>query len=568
MSGPLPWRQLSLVFLLWSGLTILPYLQAASFPPKGRWFTGFFHYQDDLYQDLSFVEQARRGELAFKNKFDIRPQQGFLINLEWAGAGLLARALGLGPIGGFHALGFVAAFVFVAAAARVLLSGGCRSLPWALGIVLAGGGLGWFRLWMGARQWTLPDLATTLFPWNQRLAGGPHALLGSGLFLWALVGFVEWRAGRPRRRWLVPATLLGLIRPFDLGIFGATAAVVLALEAPRAPNPWRHWLRAVLDLVWLVPVLFYDLLAFALHPAFAVWSGAQNAIAWSGLGELFLSLGPAAAIGFAGLRKPPPIELAASLRRALAVAALCMAALSTSASFGFQFLNSLGAVVLSMAALGLRERWLPLAASALAPSSLVLLWQAWNPSPQLFAPRDYQETVRLLERRCRSGDVLVAPIDLSLLVAGLTPCHVALGHWVLTPEREARGRESERFYDPATSAAWRVEYLRSIGAAFVALPGGKGAWLGDGSGFRPLLGTPLLELWAGSARRPRAGRSARPRWPAQGGYESDAVETKRQQPQHPNPEVEDVVLEQPSQDRAKKVRREHRRGSAFAGEFA
>ena len=500
MSGPFPWRQVSLLFLLWSGLTMLPYFQAAAFPPQGRWFTGFFQYQDDLYQDLSFVEQARRGELLFKNKFDVRPQAGFLINLEWAGAGLLARALGLGPIGGFHVLGFVAAFVFVAAAARVLLSGGCRSLPWGLGLVLAGGGLGWFRLWMGVRQWTLPDLATTLFPWNQRLAGGPHALLGSGLFLWALVGFVEWRAGQPRLRWLLPATLLGLIRPFDLGIFGVTATIVLALEAIRALNRWRHCLRAALDLVWLLPVLFYDLLAFALHPSFAVWSGAQNAIAWSGLGELAVSLGPAVALAFAGSRKLAPTELAASLRRALAVAALCMAVLSTSASFGFQFLNSLGAVVLSMAALGLRERWLPIVASALAPSSFVLLWQAFNPSPHLFAPRDYQESVRLLEHRCQAGDVLVAPIDLSLLVAGLTPCHVALGHWVLTPERETRGRESERFYDPATSAAWRVEYLRRIGAVFVALPAGRGAWLGAGSGFRPLLGTPLLELWAGAPR--------------------------------------------------------------------
>ncbi len=505
MSGPVSWRRVSLLFLLWSGLTILPYVQAATLPPKGRWFTGFFHYQDDLYQDLSFVEQACRGQLLFQNKFDVRPQEGFLVNLEWAGAGLLARALGLGPIGGFHALGFVAAFVFTAAAARILFLGGCRSVGWGLAVVLAGGGLGWVALTAGARQWSLPDLATTLFPWNQRLAGGPHALLGSGLFLWALAGLVEWRAGASRRRFLIPAALLGLIRPFDLGIFGVTAAVVLLLESRRAANPWRSWSSGVLDLVWLVPVLFYDVLAFALHPSFSVWSGGQNTIAWSGLGPLALALGPAAALGIAGWRRAAPSELAASLRQALTAAALCMAALSTSASFGFQFLNSLGAVVLLLGALGLRGRLLPVAALALCPSSLVLLWQAWNPSPQLFAPRDYRESTQVLERRCRPGDILVAPIDLSLLVAGLTPCHVALGHWVLTPDRETRGRESERFYDAVTPPAWRVAYLETIGAAFVALPAGKGHWLGDASAFGPLLGTPLLELWARNAQADRRG---------------------------------------------------------------
>lgn len=486
-----------MAFVLWSLLTILPFLQAAAFPPKGRWFTGFFHYQDDLYQDLSFVEQARRGEFVFRNKFDLRPQEGFLIDLEWAGAGLLAHALGLGPIGGFHALGFVAAFVFVAAAARILFASGCRSPSWALGIVLAGGGLGWLRLWMGARAWTLPDLATTLFPWNQRLAGGPHALLGSGLFLWALVGFVEWRAGRSRLRWLVPAALLGLIRPFDLGVFCIASPIVLALDVLRGPNPWRRWFQAAFDLVWLAPILWYDLLAFGLHPSFAVWSGAQNAIAWLDLRELVWALGPAAAIGLLGFRGASAWSgLAAPLRRALAVSAVCMAALSMSASFGFQFLNSVGVVVLTLAALSVRERWLPIAAGALAPSSFVLLWQAFNPSPQLFAPHDYREAVELLERRCRPGDVLVAPIDLSILVAGLTPCHVAIGHWVLTPDREARGRESERFYDPATSAGWRIAYLRGIGAGFVALPAGRGGWLGDDQTFRRLLATPLLEVWA------------------------------------------------------------------------
>ena len=502
-----------LAFAAWSTLTILPFLQASALPPKGRWFTGFFHYQDDLYQDLSFVEQARRGQLLFRNKFDIRDQEGFLINLEWGAAGVLARALRLGPIGGFHVLGFVAAFGFVVAASRVLLAGGCRSLLWGLALVLGGGGLGWLRFWMGDRAWALPDLATTLFPWNQRLAGGPHALLGSGLFLWALLGLVESRSGGSRLRWLVPAALLGLIRPFDLGLFCVTAVVLLGIEASGQSSPGRHWLRGCLDLAWLAPVLFYDVLAFTLHPSFAVWSSAQNSIASPGAASLAWALAPAAVLAAAGLWGSASGELALRLRRALAVATLCMVGLSVIVSYGFQFLNSLGSVLLLLAALGTHQRWLPVVAGVLAPSSLLLLWQAFNPSPQLFAPRDYQAAVRALERSCRPGDVLVAPINLSILVAGLTPCHVALGHWVLTPDREARGRESERFYDPSTSAAWRLEYLSSLRAAFVALPAGRAESLGPEPGFRRILVTPLLELWA-----------------AQRGDERDRVQREGQQP--------------------------------------
>lgn len=506
MSDRLPWGRVLLAFALWSGLTFVPYLQAWSHPPAGRWFTGFFHYQDDLYQDLSFVEQARRGQLAFRNKFDMRPHEGFLVNVEWGAAGIAARLLGLGPIGGFHALGFVAALVFVVGVARVLQLGGAQRPSWGLALVLLGGGLGWARLWSGGAQWTLPDLSTTLFPWNQRLAGGPHALLGSGLFLLALLGFVEARAGGSRLRFLLPAGLLGLIRPFDMGLFGVTALALLISEVAGGACPWRRGVGAAADLAWLLPVLFYDWLAFSLHPSFAVWSGAQNTIASPGLAALGWALGPAAALALLGVRRPAPGDSAALLRRSLVLAAACMLALSGLASFGFQFLNSLGGVLLALAGCSLPARWLPAAVVALAPSSLVLLHQALNPSPQLFAPRDYEAAVAVLKDRCEPGAALVAPIDLSLLVAGLTPCHVVLGHWVLTPERLARGEESDRFYDARTSARWRRGYLCAVGAPFAALPAGRGSWLGEDAAYRPLLATPLLELWERSPPGPRAGR--------------------------------------------------------------
>jgi hypothetical protein len=415
----------------------------------------------------------------------------------------------LGPIGGFHAAGFLAALGFVLAAAQVLQAAQHERPVWSLALVLSGGGLGWLRWSWGAEAWRLVDLSTTLFPWNQRLAGGPHALLGSGLFLFALHGFVLSRRGGARLRWLLPASLLGLVRPFDLGLFAVTAAVVVGWEAASDPGWWRSFVRGTFELAALLPVLFYDWLAFAWHPSFAPWSGGQNSIASPGAIELASALGPAAALAVAGSRRPAPSAAAAQMRRALWASAACMLALSQTATFGFQFLNSLGGVVLVLAALAVPGRYTPFAVAALAPSSLVLLWQAFNPSPVLFPPRDYRAAVEVLESRCQPGDALIAPIDLSLLVAGLTPCHVVLGHWVLTPEREARGRESERFYDPNTSAAWRRAYLGAVEAAYVALPAGRGEWLA-GCGLVPLLATPMLEIW-GQPPAARAGAERPPR---------------------------------------------------------
>jgi hypothetical protein len=90
---------------------------------------------------------------------------------------------------------------------------------------------------------------------------------------------------------------------------------------------------------------------------------------------------------------------------------------------------------------------------------------AWPPPGRFFsgafAFQDdfYQYLGFHLKQECRPGNVLLAPMDPGLIVAGLAPCLVVLGHRVLTPGFASRVEEVRRFYTRETSPLWRRGYL-------------------------------------------------------------------------------------------------------------
>jgi len=406
------------------------------------------------------------------------------VNLGWWLAGLFAWVSG-GPAWGFHALGLVAAAVFVSGAVRSLSAQGCSGTAraWATALVLAGSGLGWM---IAGRGDLLPDLHMGLFPSAQRLLGNAHALLASGLLVWALTLHGEWRAGTmPRWVWLLVAATLGLVRPFDLVLLVGSVVIRSTSRGRRAE---------MLQLTWLAPVVVYDALAFGFHPAFSTWSSSQNVVAVPGAGPLFLALGPAASLAVAALR--PRTGSGGEVQGAfLAAAGTGLLLLLSPLSFGFQFASGLGALLLIPAAPAL-GRALPFASLALAPTSLLLLQQLALPPAHWFPPRDYAAAVAHLRAECRPQDLALAPPNLSLMTAAGSPCRVAFGHRVLTPDYETRLAEVQTFYAETTTPAWRREYLRGLGVRFVVLPQGREQWLA-GPNWRRVLSLPSLEIFAG-----------------------------------------------------------------------
>jgi hypothetical protein len=476
--------------------TSAPYLAAARQAPPGREFTGAFLYQDDFYQYLSFVEQAMRGAVLFRNKFDLRPYRPALLNLEWWTAGVFARALGGRPVAGFQVLRLLALAGLLLAAARLLSRAGLQGhrRAWGLALFATGGGLGWLRAWQGRQPWQVPDLLMGLYPFHQSLHN-THFLVGASLLLWSVVLHVEWRMGWASRwGWIAIASILGLCRPFDLATFILIAAGAAGFDAVRSGITGA---AKAFDLLWLLPVLAYDGLILGLHPSFRVWSGPQNLVLGPPRSEFLWALGLPAVLAVLALR-----DREASRRRVVeCLATWCISSailLTTGLSFSLQFLTSLGAAILLLAAVATPPRLLPIVTLSLSPTALLLLWKAFHPWPVAFAPSDELRAASFLKDSCGPLDVTLAPIETSLRIAALTPCRVVAGHRVLTPRYPSRVAEALRFYDPPTDAAWRARYVKEVGARYVLLPAGASGWLGSAP-YAPVLRLSLLEVWQATA---------------------------------------------------------------------
>jgi len=466
----------TLVSVLWLALTAAPHLQAALWPPAGRVFPGAFVFDDDVYQHLSFAEQAARGALLLSNKFDLRPHEPFLVNLEWTAQGALSALLGGRQILAFQLAGALAGLLALGVVDAVLRRSGLRGRDRGWGLVLfgLGSGLGWLRLLSGTPFVRVPDAFMALYPFNLRIIGGPHGLLGFALLLLALVGYARWRSnGGARSRWLAPAALLGLVRPYDLGLFLATACAVEATTAARTPAGLGAAFRRTAELAWLAPVLFHDFLAFTLHPAFSGWSGPQSATAHLSASELLWTFGLPAAILLASWRTSRTEPGWAPLRFVLVTSlatALCLASLPL--SWALQFAGTSGALLLTLVAAQAPVRALPPLALALAPTSLLVLLIFLNFDTSSFPSRDTFRAVELLERECRPGDLAMSDPDRGLYVAGLTSCTVVVGHRVLTPEFERRRAEALYFMHESAPAAWRHAYARRMRVRFALSPPG------------------------------------------------------------------------------------------------
>lgn len=491
--SPAPRRFLAPLWLGLATATTLPYLAAGRRAPSGTRFSGALFYPDDFYQYLSFAEQAGRGALLFVNKFDGRSQRPVLLNLEWWLAGALGRASG-DPLAGFQALRLLAMATMLWACFGLLTLHGRtgRERAWGVLLVATGGGLGCFRLALGAPGWQVPDLLMGIYPWHQALFNG-HFMVGTALLAASLLLYARWRLSCGRRwAWLLCAWGLGLSRPYDLAAFVLT---VLASELWSGRARLRQALVPISELAWLLPVFSYYALVVGLHPSFGGWSRQTGDLSPPAL-EYLYALGPAALLAV-WFGRAGPGSTPALIRSLLPAWCACLLGLLLAwpSPMAKQFATSLGAALLLWAAASTPGRALPWATLALSPTSLFLLWRAFNPFPVSFAPAAHFSAVRFLGSACAPGELALAPTDLSLMIAGLTPCHVAVGHRLLTPDFASEVALAKRFYDGATPVRWRLTYLRDKRVAFVALPAGRAFMLGTASGWSRVFGGPLLEIY-------------------------------------------------------------------------
>jgi len=479
-------RPVILAWLFVSALTSLPYVRAATHPPPGRAFVGFFYYVDDAYNYLSFVQQAEDGAFMLRNKELPPTRPARLVNLEWWVVGRLSALLGRSPVLAYRLFGLAAALALLLALDRWLVAAGlpgAHRLP-ALLLVATGGGLGGALVAFAGRPLSrTPDLYAGLFPFIE-LLGNPHFVAGTALALWTLWAYREARDLGGYVRAALLATVLGLVRPYDLALvaFVRTFAV-MATETPRA------WVFRLMPLLGLAPVALYDAWLFFGSPDFAIFS--SRVFQFPPRGDFLWALGPAALLAstWLGRRGPGAEPRGAAMYFVGWAAAGALILAFRPLSFSLQFLAGIGLPLLALGALGL-SRFPPAATVAVAVAfsvtSIVALRLVLRENPYWYVPSERLAIARALRPRCRPGDLVLSPPDIGLYVSGLAACGAYVAH-PATATFDERDAEVKDFYakdDPAARAALLDRHC----VTHVVLPGGGGevpaAWLGPATPFR------------------------------------------------------------------------------------
>jgi hypothetical protein len=463
-------------------------LKASLVRPPGTVFVGTFYYRDDFYNYLSYVQQAADGALAFANKLAPPTAPARLVNLEWLLVGWLSRLLGGHILVAYRLFGGLVALVLVVLVDQVLRRAGIappRRLAGLL-LVFVGGGLG--GLLVAARALPVEhayDVRAGLYPFVEVLAN-PHFVAGTALFLASLL---EFAGGRPARG-IALATALGLVRPYDLATLALVAVTAILLLDGRT-----DWLRRLLPLLGLLPILAWNVWLFVLSPGFGAFSSPRYTAVAPSPWQLALALAPAAILALTAARRGAGSDPEHRHRVYLALwagAALALGALPL-VPFSSQFLVGIGVPLLGLAAVGLSgmgRGWLEGAVPLLAGSSLLVVGLVGGTSPAWHVPAGrWRAAATTLRPLCQRGDLVLAPPDVGLYVGGLTACWPWVSH-AGAPSYDVRNRAMRQFYEDS-SPQGRSRFLAETGARFVVFPAARPRgeeWSPEDAGFRRLGG--------------------------------------------------------------------------------
>jgi len=479
-------RPVLAAWLLLSALTCLPYLRAGLYPPRGTRFLGVFYAIPDVYNYLSYVQQAEDGAFLFVNKLTAQDHPGALVNLEWWVVGRLSRLLGRHPIVAYRIFGLGMLWLLLLAVdrwlARAELPDGHRLA--ALLLVFTGAGFGGILYQaFGPPAWRFLDLTTGLFPVISALVN-PHFIAGTALLLWALLAFSGpgWRG---QAMGVLLASVLGLVRPYDLVVLVMIRAIMVLASEPR-----RSWVPSLLPLLGLAPVVAYNYWVFYRNPAFTALS--SFAYAFPPLGSLALAFAPAALLAAVCWWPRRARRDEARFSGELAFVAWILAGLAfllQPLSFSLQCLVNFGIPFLALGALGLAR--LPRAATlavtaGLFPTGLIALWILLGDNSTWYVPAERLGAALALRQPCRPGEMALAPPDIGLYANAYSACKAYASHFVV-PDYEERAANVRAFYESWPPAV-RAAFLEREGVRHLVLPGGAGpvpeAWLGSPTPFR------------------------------------------------------------------------------------
>jgi hypothetical protein len=475
----------------------------------------------DVPSYFAWIEQARRGELLFRQLYTTEPHEAALFHPLFLAIGTLARILGISTPAAYHLTRVLLSLLVVTLA--WLFFSTCHRDPRArvasLGLLLFSSGIGW--LWIAAgrsvAEWPIDLWMPEVVPFLS-LVGSPLNL--ASLALWACIGVLTLRyledGGRRRLVALAAScALLACLRPHA----GAAPALALAslgglvVVATRRTSPRRALASGAAILAGVAIGIVPPALTLASGPVFAGWRHAASGGA------------------------PTPLAFVAGLCFPLACAALAARRVATRGGVAGPWLLAwiAGVLVLVFVPLGpqapvarklLEALPLPLAAvggagaawfmeaagrrrPALGALAFAALLLASGASSAVVLLRDAQAFERAahpqvlpacladaLEHLARQGapeDVVLAPPAVGLLVPAFTGHAVVCCHYDQTLDVARKQREVTAFYAP--QPAPRAQLLEDYRVRYVLHPSRFPAPAELAASFEKELSTECLDVW-------------------------------------------------------------------------
>lgn len=472
---------------------------------------------EDALSYYGWMREGAEGRFAMSSWFTLEPHDAAYINVFYNPLGWICRATGWS---------LPAVYAGARVATGIALFG---TIWWFVGIffdrpgprlacyalaVLSGGWEGPYN-WLVRNQgferisspgWWTPEISTFFSAMTL-----PHFGAAFTLMLLA-VGFAirGWQDPGRRAYRLAAASggllfLLAFFHPYEVVTCGAIFALAPALEsAVTRTAPWRAWAVSAVAMACVAPAIAWNAWIFSENPAFRAMDlqGVMTTPEWT---KLVLALGINGVLGVVAFFALPRMNLAQRAAAAWFVASLLAAQVPLRYQRrllgGIQYpLAVLSTFVLMIWVLPALTRWLRgrkwVAVAVLA----VVLLPLEGATPYYVRDIDWHETrtyrfpvwvpggemrvLRALEREGSDEDGVFCSHDLGMLVPGFAGVRTYVGHYSLTIDSDAKQAETRRFFDPATSDAWRRELLRDAGTGFLLWTARErelGAWDPEGA---------------------------------------------------------------------------------------
>jgi hypothetical protein len=469
--------------------TLLPYLYGWIVTPAGFHYSGLLTNADEHNVYLSWMEQARRGQLLFLDKFTTEPQPAAFFHLFFLLLGWAARLTRLPNVLIYHAARLVSGFLLLLAVYLLAahFSGPRRPRRAALAFAAIGSGLGWLfyprlhSIELGPGLF-MPEAITFL-----SLLLNPLFCISVFLFILTLLFLL---LSHERRSWRfalasgAAGLLLGNIHSYDLIPLLAVVAVYLAvLWLGERRLPGCELKLTVLALLLMSPSVLYQVFLYRINPVFrarADFPTLSSQLSPSPLLSYLLGFGLPLVLAVLGAslllrERPRP-------RRSFLLIWLIVGFIALWAPLPFQrkLAEGLHIPIVVLAALGAaglceQRRWPGLALAALvlltSPSSLLFgvgrsLALTQSPAshfPPLYLHRDHLKAFRWLKENTDPNERLLCNPLLGSYAPQLSGNTVYLGHWAETVEFNAKYQRFRAFLRATSGEEMRLRLMREAG---------------------------------------------------------------------------------------------------------